>query len=303
MMPVYNESVQEALNLIGQFVPEIFQGPLEFLAEQLLPYLGDYAGEITSGAQLLNIPLGKAVLLNIIYEVEAGCTSIVAQDTTGKIYHGRNLDFNLASVLRKLTIEVDFQSGGKTLYRGTTYVGYVGLLTGMRPGAFSISADERDTGYIIENLLEALFIPNTTAACFLIRDTLQNIDSFEPAVTQLATVSLSAPIYIIVAGTKPGEGAVITRNRENAADIWRLDAPSRWFEVETNFDHWLPAGDDRRKIANAGMTKLGQAAVSLEGIYQVLSTYDVLNHGTTYTTLMSPLTGNYTTIVRNPPSF
>lgn len=76
----------------------------------VLPHLGDYAAEISAGAAKLNIPLGthslfrilapirrvplfslsagQAVLLNVIYEVEAGCTSIVAQQEDGTILHG-----------------------------------------------------------------------------------------------------------------------------------------------------------------------------------------------------------------------
>lgn len=35
-----------------------------------------------------------------------GCTSIVAQDKAGKIYHGRNLDWNFPDNLRNTTIQV-----------------------------------------------------------------------------------------------------------------------------------------------------------------------------------------------------
>lgn len=35
-----------------------------------------------------------------------GCTSIVAQDKAGKIYHGRNLDWNFPNNLRNTTIQV-----------------------------------------------------------------------------------------------------------------------------------------------------------------------------------------------------
>jgi hypothetical protein len=45
------------------------------------------------------------------------------------------------------------------VYHGVTYAGYVGLLTGMKPGAFAVSVDERDTnGTIIDNALEALLL-------------------------------------------------------------------------------------------------------------------------------------------------
>ena len=38
----------------------------------------------------------------------------------------------------------------------TTYAGYIGVITGARHGAFSISGDERDKGKWWENLLSAL---------------------------------------------------------------------------------------------------------------------------------------------------
>lgn len=66
---------------------------------------------------------------------------------------------------------------------------YMGLLTGMRPGAFSISADQRDSGYLIENLLEAMLVPGTYAGCFLIRDTLQQVRTAVVCFLFLSSVS------------------------------------------------------------------------------------------------------------------
>jgi N-acylethanolamine-hydrolysing acid amidase len=294
----YNQTIFEALALISQFIPDVFQPAVEEMALLTLPYLGEYAEEIRAGATAAGIPLGKATLLNIIYEVEAGCTSIVAQDSKGNIVHGRNLDFNLAAVLRNLTIQVEFQKGGKTLYWGTTYAGYYGLLTGMRPGGFAVSLDQRDSGYLIENLLEAFFIHGASAACFLIRDTLQQETAFDAAVTRLANTPLVAPSYIIVSGTQPGEGTVITRDR-NDADLWQIDASTgKWFEVETNYDHW-DSPDTRRKVAEQAMTKIGQDNINLQQTFNVLSIHPVENSGTTYTTLMSAATGDFSTTIRD----
>eukprot|EP01087_Luapelamoeba_hula_P015950 TRINITY_DN4844_c0_g1_i1.p1 TRINITY_DN4844_c0_g1~~TRINITY_DN4844_c0_g1_i1.p1 ORF type:complete len:360 (-),score=53.98 TRINITY_DN4844_c0_g1_i1:89-1168(-) len=303
MLPIYNTSVHQALALIGEFIPVELQGPLETLAADLLPMFGEYAGEISSAAAVGNIPVGQVSLLNVIYELEAGCTSIVSALPNGTVLHGRNLDFALAPALRQLTIQVEFYRNNSLLYKGTTYVGYVGLLTGLRPGAFAITADERYTGILIENLLEALFVPGTTAAPFLIRDTLQDVDNFDKAVQVLSTRSLAAPIYLIVSGVGPNEGVVITRDRMWAADIWRLDpASGRWFEVETNYDHWLPAGDDRRKVANAQMTSIGRSGMSLGMMFsKVLSMPPVINNLTTYTTMINAATGYYSTTVRNLP--
>ncbi len=46
----------------------------------------------------------------------------------------------------------------------TTYAGYVGVLTGMRPGAFSISLDQRESGYPIQNILMVPSLPQTSAS-------------------------------------------------------------------------------------------------------------------------------------------
>ncbi|OWK13569.1 NAAA, partial [Cervus elaphus hippelaphus] len=43
------------------------------------------------------------------------CTSIVAQDSKGHIYHGRNLDYPFGSLLRNLTVDVQFIKSGQTL--------------------------------------------------------------------------------------------------------------------------------------------------------------------------------------------
>jgi len=93
---------------------------------------------------------------------------------------------------------------------------------------------------------------------------------------------------------------VITRNRENAADVWMLSvSEGRWFLVETNWDHWKPPGDDRRQTAINGMNNCGHTGDTLACMYSVLSTPNVLNSGTTYTTLMSASNSTYTTTIRN----
>jgi hypothetical protein len=76
-------------------------------------------------------------------------------------------------------------------------------LTGVRPGGFSITANERDSGNLLENYLEALFVPGTYASCFLIRDTLEQETSFADAIERLAKTSIASPMYYIVAGIIP----------------------------------------------------------------------------------------------------
>ena len=87
------------------------------LAEKLALYLHDhfpapYPGELASVSHGLNISLADAILLNIFYDLSAFCTSIVAQDTKGNIFHGRNLDYGIFKILRNISFISNFQSKG-----------------------------------------------------------------------------------------------------------------------------------------------------------------------------------------------
>ena len=74
---------------------------------------------------------GKILVMNLIYDLTCFCTSIVADSPDGSMLHARNLDYGIPG-LRNLTIALDFQKNKKTVYRGVTFAGYVGLLTGLR---------------------------------------------------------------------------------------------------------------------------------------------------------------------------
>ena len=100
-------------------------------------------------------------MLNLVYDISAGCTSIVCQDVKGNMLHGacacalcqrahlsytslllnaltytaRNLDYSLPG-LRNITVQVDYTRGGKVVFTATHFAGYVGVLSGMRPGGW-----------------------------------------------------------------------------------------------------------------------------------------------------------------------
>ena len=283
-------------------------------ADKFIPH--PYREEMEGVASAGDVSLGEVVLANVIYEMTAfnksrlldsgkACTSIVAEAVNGTIYHGRNLDYSLATVLRNLTITVDFQSGGKTLYTGTTYAGIVGLFTGQRPHAYTISLNERDKGVWWQNILEALSKGTNSIASFLIRDILGDSTlSFDDAVDSLSYRPLIAPCYLIIGGLGNNEGAVITRKRTQDLDIWRLDAENgEWFLVETNYDHWTPPppSDDRRDPAIKAMNEAGRGNVSASTLYHVLSTPPVLNNNTAFTvTMAASIPEIYNTWIRYP---
>ncbi|XP_063329266.1 N-acylethanolamine-hydrolyzing acid amidase-like [Pelmatolapia mariae] len=263
--------------------------PIVMALEKYVPQ--PYAGEIRGLASHLGGTLSDVILLNFAYEVSAFCTSIVAQDTKGHVYHGRNLDYP-HPVLKNLTFNAVFLKNGKEVYRGTSFAGYVGLWTGQSPNKFTVSGDQRGTEHWYnwwKNIVSA-FLYKRSPVSWLVRETLEEAEDFQDAVMRLSKVPIITGVYYIVGGVRAKEGVVITRDREGPADIWPLDtAKGGWYRVETNFDHWLPppAKDHRREAANKALNATGQAHINMNTLYQVLSLNPVCNGITVYTTVMS----------------
>ncbi|XP_078302150.1 N-acylethanolamine-hydrolyzing acid amidase isoform X2 [Panthera onca] len=267
-------------HILGNRVPKWVHALIGKVVGELAAFLPQpFADEIRGMCEVLNCDLADCLLLNLVYETTAFCTSIVAQDSNGHIYHGRNLDYPFGNFLRKLTVDVQFLKNGQVAFTGTTFIGYVGLWTGQSPHKFTISGNERDEGWWWENVIAALFQRHSLVS-WLIRTTLSESENFDAAVYKLANTPLIACAYYIVGGASPREGMVITRNRNGPADIWPLDPLNgAWFRVETNYDHWKPAPekDDRRTPAMKALNATGQENLSLETLFQVLSVFPVCN--------------------------
>jgi len=247
----------------------------------------------------------------MIYEIVGACTSIVSQTAQGKILHARNMDFWdgiwLTNHLKNVTFTAEYHSLGRLKYVATNFVGYMGIFSGMKPKAFSISIDTRRVGFstlpqYVKRLIEDITHRNASLVTFLSRKVLNDETSYDAAVSQLSNSPIAGEVYYIVGGVSDKQGAVISRNPHNASDIWRLDPNNnRWFEVETNYDHWKrpPWFDDRVVPANRAMNELGRPNLTLDNIFKhVLSVKPVLNLQTTFTMLTSAATGEYTTYTR-----
>uniref|UniRef100_A0A8C5BVR4 Acid ceramidase n=1 Tax=Gadus morhua TaxID=8049 RepID=A0A8C5BVR4_GADMO len=295
--------MQTIKDLANAFVPS---GKLVEMVDKALPFLVEtlpypFGDELRGVAAASGLPLGEVVLFNIFYEVFTVCTSIVAEDPKGNLFHGRNLDFGLfmgwdmknrswivAEQLKPLVVNVDFRRNNQTVFKSTTFAGYIGMLTGIKPNVFTLTMNERfslDGGYI--GILEWILGQRKGMwMSFLTRSVLENATSYEVAKTRLAQTELLAPAYFILGGNQTGQGCIITRSRLLSLDILEIDLKlGRWYVLETNYDHWKAPLflDDRR---TPGMTCMNKTTQTL----------------TTYTTLMDVSTGNLESYIRDCPN-
>ena len=186
--------------------------------------------ELKSIADACQMPVGEAVALAGLYDFTAAegfdsrdCTSIVAQGTAtaSRPVHGRNLDYPLASAMTNITAIFDWHRGGKLVFSSVSYFGMVNFNTVVKPGAFSLSHDQRDDGPLVANFFD-LFIRRRLNTFSAIRKLAETATSYRDALDALVAAKLDAASYMVIAGTQPGEGALITRDRDRPADILTL---------------------------------------------------------------------------------
>lgn len=122
--------------------------------------------------------------------------------------HGRNLDFEMWGLLSNMVANVQFYKGGKHLFTADTVVGSVFVLTGIRPGAFAVNVDTRTAKHFYDDLISVM-VDNAIPTCWLLRKILEEETNYQGALARLKKERISAPVYYILSGVGPNEGAVI----------------------------------------------------------------------------------------------
>jgi len=288
-----------------------------------------YGEELRGLATAANADLAETILFNLGYELMGVCTSMVAQDTSGHTFHGRNLDFGLflghnttagpesnfqwtnTQLLRDLAVIIDFTKTNadgsvEVVHSDVSYVGYVGLLTGVRQNHVTVSVDSRFDDNYDKFLVSWVNNPNDTAV--LLSQTLrQHVEEgldFDAFVQTMGSTRLVGPAYAIIGGPGKDQGAILTLgpNMTEPVDDWRIpeayplsaDTADKFYVLETNYDHWeaAPIVDDRRTAALDCMDNyVTKDDVTKESIYNVLHASPNRNRLTTYTALMDCAAG------------
>lgn len=259
--------------------------------DDYIPY--PFNEELKGMAKSLNISVGDAVLFNIVYDLTAFCTGIMASDKNRQIIHGRNLDYNLSPYLQNITFIAKFYKNNTLVFTSAHLAGFIGVITGHKQNAFTFEINERDQGTFWINALYLILDKKATPLSFLTRNLMENMTSFDAAVDLMSTSDLIAPAYFLIGGAKPNEAVVLTRNQSALVDKWRLNPNSenfdRWFLIETNYDHWTqpPANDNRRDPGIDTMNTISQAKINYETMLDVISMKPICNSGTVYSVVMS----------------
>jgi len=330
---VVKEKHAQAKLLLSILKPVFEKFPVtnELIAATNATLPSDYVLEMQGIADMVeDVSFSDVLMANLFYEITGvadtpfdlsrSCTSIVAQRDNGTVYLARNQDYPPPFTL--VMIHTIFTKGGKKLYEGTTYAGTIGLSTASVPGGWDVSINARGNSLCSKSRdacqKAAVAAAGNGAAIFPIftRQAADNVGaSYEDAKDFFTERELIMPGYIIMGGTKPGEGAIVTRSPEgNETNVLSLfdkngtDAGGGdWYVVQTNTDHWKPApiypntNTSRRGCATAHMDKVGKKSIDLLQLWNVLDVNPVYNPATIHTDLVAPKWDEYRTYKRHGP--
>lgn len=173
---------------------------------------GLYRGEIAAWAEALGVSAGTVTILNCAYELSHlrwprlfGCTAGVRWVEGLGMVHVRNLDWPLAT-MGAATRLFRFRRGPRE-FVSVGVPGQVGVLSGMLPGAYSVT---------INWAPPAAFPSFDFGPTFLLRDTLETCDNYDSAVEVLSRTRLSTSVFFTVCGTEKDQACVIERTQRDA---------------------------------------------------------------------------------------
>jgi hypothetical protein len=182
------------------------------------------------------------------------------------VLHGRNLDYDDAVINASLRLDAlvfagDFRRGNKTVFEAAAFAGQSGIYTAVTApaqgpsggsGAWSFEQNTRrdpTDGNLTQYINRTLAAVAAGAHLFthVARSLMQRPRPPSPggggggggegphrttwaeAVAALSAAPLSSAMYFVLAGSAPGEGAVVSRARGGAVDVHVLSAPlGRW---------------------------------------------------------------------------
>ncbi|EGG24157.1 hypothetical protein DFA_06303 [Cavenderia fasciculata] len=310
-----------------------------------------YAKELKGLSRELSIPLGKMVAMQLIYEASTCCTSMVIPDnqnnqvdisssslsssssstsSPSSLVLARTMDWSM-DCLKDITVEIDFHQSGASVMKATTWVGYVGVLTGIASQsktAVSINYRRSDKGSFMDNIKN--LISYKWPVGYLVRHVLSTATNYQAVAGTLELSGIVAPCFMTIATVD--KGIVLARDPESVFRKSHVrDATNTQLEpnIQTSFnnknknnncittqsnyfvqtnneeqndnDNNFLYSNERRCLAKQQLAKWIETGepVTDDSIWNLFSTFPIHNDDTIYGTIMNPTTYSIETRIPN----
>lgn len=152
-----------------------------------------YQKEIEQISMILGIPFVECLLIQLVYEANAACTSAILKSEEEYV-HVRTMDWDL-NELKSITIRIKVFDKGIHVFDAITWAGFVGIFTGIKHNKYTISLNYRRNPH--PNILENanMMISGAYPNAYFIRELLS---SNKDPLLAIKEVELIAPAYYII---------------------------------------------------------------------------------------------------------
>jgi len=216
------------------------------------------------------------------------CTSLIFKSKLrNSIGFGSNIDLPIEG-LTKLMYQKNYYRNNKLIYQSLSVFGSDGSVRAHSlQGNYFASLNERvfkdKNDSILKYLLEISF-RNVMNPSQLIEQVSSKAKSMEEAIQLYSSTETTSPAYFTIGGISnkndANNGCIITRGLTSVKDTTCLDEKT-WFLAMTNYDREVPdpADDPRRSVIEQRINDIGESAIELDKIYEILQMEPNFAHG------------------------
>ena len=321
--------------VIHDLYPRISTSVIRRAAQLLLRrlYSAEETAELRGISQVTGVQMYILVAFNVLLDLFMGCTSggVRVKDGSGntKMLHFRTLDWGM-DVLRKIIVRLDFidDTGGSIVASSVTYVGFVGVLTGVRKN-LSLSLNFRPAHDASTRLINFRFYFHQVLVLLGIRPSISTIlrncllpsrknptgaqfpNTLEAIEHRLPSMATSAAYLIFSNGRKTttmekDHRSAVVSSSENFIVALNHDfedeAPSssstgkvkqdRIVLETTGMSELVSCSIDRKKcITKLWRDATAGASIRPSEVYAWMNVYDITNEETHFAMVMDPEAG------------
>ncbi len=288
------ENSIEDLGSISKTLLKIFKNPIGKLYKI---YGGLYINEMKAWANALDISVNEVIALNCQYELNHtrfslnfGCTAAAVWMQGLGMVHLRNMDWELDD-MGKATRIFEFKKD-KRKFITVGVPGQIGVLSGMLPGAYSVTINYAPT------VANPWF--NGYGPLFLLREVFENCDTFEEAVKELKNNLLATNVFYLVCGIKKDQACVIERTKKESLIKYIKGSyltlgnhfKSKKFSELNDDDELYEDSSNRENKLQEMLEEVGTDP-SLDELASCLDVEPTLNDNTCQQMIFIPKTGQY----------
>lgn len=223
LITCYWKDIEDYIEFINEY--------LESFKQLFVP--DEYWQEIQGLARFSTYSADQILIANLYYDIVKfafACTAF-AFEKDGVIWHARNLDWwTDNAALEKYTKLFSYTRAGKVIFQSVGWMGFIGVLSGMKPNAFSVTLNA-----IVSEEAPAIAKPIS----FFIREVLEGDYDYSTAKTLLSSTDIICDCLLLLVGTQTEEMVVIERTPTTAT----IREPSKNYIIVTN---------DYKKRADSG---------------------------------------------------